>query len=42
VYTLTVPAPKPGAHYTVRAQVAGSGGTDSTGEVDWNLKPVAN
>ena len=40
VYTLTVPAPKPGAHYTVRAQVAGSGGTDSTGEVDWNLKPV--
>ena len=40
VYTLDVPAPKPGAHYTLRAQVAGSGGTDSAGSVFWNLKPT--
>ncbi len=42
VYTLDVPAPKAGAHYTLRAQVAGSGGTDSTGNVFWSLKPVAD
>ena len=40
VYTLAVPAPKPGAHYTLRARVAGSGGTDSQGSVFWNLKPT--
>ena len=40
VYTLNVPAPKPGAHYTLRARVAGSGGTDSRGEVNWSLKPA--
>ena len=41
-YSLDVPAPKPGAHYTLRAQVAGSGGTDSTGYVFWNFKPVSD
>jgi hexosaminidase len=41
VYTLDVPAPKPDVHYTLRAQVAGSGGTDSTGGVYWDLKPVS-
>ena len=41
-YTLNIPAPKPGAHYTLVAQVAGSGGTDSTGNVLWNFKPAAN
>jgi hexosaminidase len=40
VYTLNVPAPQPGAHYTLRARVAGSGGTDSRGEVNWSLKPA--
>ena len=40
VYTLFVPAPKPGAHYFLRARVAGSGGNDSCGEVNWSLKPV--
>ena len=40
VYTLDVPAPKPGAHYALRAQVAGSGGIDSQGSVFWNLKPT--
>jgi hexosaminidase len=41
VYSLDVPAPKPGARYTLRAQVAGSGGTDSTGNLFWDLKPAA-
>ncbi len=41
VYSLTVPSPKPGVHYTMRAQVSGSGGTDSTGNVFWDLKPLA-
>ena len=41
VYTLTVPAPKSGAHYTLRAQISGSGGTDSAGSVFWDLKPNA-
>lgn len=41
VYTLNVPAPKSNAHYMLRAQVAGSGGTDSTGDVFWDLKPAA-
>lgn len=40
VYTLDVPAPKAGAHYTLRARVAGSGGTDSRGNVNWSLKPA--
>jgi hexosaminidase len=40
VYTLNVPAPKPGAHYTLRTRVAGSGGTDSRGEINWCLKPM--
>ena len=38
VYHFDVPAPKPGSHYTLRAQIAGSGGTDSYGNVLWNLK----
>jgi hexosaminidase len=42
VYTLDVPAPKPGAKYTLRAQVSGSGGTDSHGNVLWNFKPTAS
>lgn len=41
VYTLAVPAPKAGAKYTLRAQVAGSGGTDSRGNVLWNFQPAA-
>ena len=41
-YTLDIPAPRPGAHYTLVARVAGSGGTDSTGNVFWNFKPAAN
>jgi hexosaminidase len=41
-YTLEIPAPKPGAHYVLLAEVAGSGGTDSTGKVLWNFKPSAN
>ena len=40
VYTLNVPAPKAGASYTVRAEVTGSGGTDSTGIVSWDPTPV--
>jgi len=36
IYTLDVPTPKPGVRYTLRAQVAGSGGTDSTGTVYWD------
>jgi hexosaminidase len=39
VYSLDVPAPKPGAHYKLRAQVNGDGGTDSAGVVYWDLKP---
>jgi hexosaminidase len=39
-YSLDVPAPKSGAHYTLRAQVAGSGGTDSRGTVLWIFKPA--
>jgi hexosaminidase len=42
VYTLDVPAPKPDVHYTLRARVAGSGGTDSAGGVYWDLQPVSN
>jgi hexosaminidase len=38
IYLLTVPAPKPGAHYTLRAQIAGSGGTDSRGDVLWDFQ----
>lgn len=38
-YQLTVPAPKPGAQYTLRAEVKGDGGTDSRGNVLWLLKP---
>jgi hypothetical protein len=34
-YTLELPTFKPGARYTVRAQVAGDGGTDSYGVVYW-------
>ena len=40
VYTLNVPAPKPGAHYTLRAEVAGDGGTDSHGNVLWDFTPA--
>ncbi len=39
-YLLDVPAPKAGARYTLRAQVAGSGGTDSRGAVYWVFQPV--
>ncbi|MFN3409990.1 MAG: hypothetical protein ACK45B_13405, partial [Limisphaerales bacterium] len=35
VYALELPSLKPGARYTVRAQVAGDGGTDSFGVVHW-------
>ena len=41
-YTLDVPAPKPGAHYTLRAQVAGNGGTDSAGAVYLHLKQTSD
>lgn len=41
-YILEIPTPKPGAHYTLTAQVSGSGGTDSAGGVYWNFKPTAN
>jgi len=40
-YTLNVPAPKPGAKYTLRAQVVGNGGTDSQGDVCWISVPPA-
>jgi hexosaminidase len=40
VYSLNVPRVKPGAHYLLRAHVAGSGGTNSQGDVNWSLKPV--
>jgi hexosaminidase len=40
VYTLNLPAPKAGAHYLLRARVAGSGEIDSRGEVNWSLKPA--
>lgn len=42
VYTLEVPAPKPGAHYTLRAEIAGDGGTDSHGNVLWNFTPASS
>jgi len=43
LYNLEVPAPKPGAHYLLRAMVAGSGGTNSQGIVFWNVKaPTQN
>jgi hexosaminidase len=38
-YTVSLPAFKSGAHYTLRAQVAGSGGTDSAGTVNLQLEP---
>lgn len=41
VYTLEAPAPKASASYAVRAEVTGSGGTDSTGIVSWDLKPIS-
>ena len=41
VYSLDVPAPKPGAHYTLRAEIKGDGGTDSHGNVLWNFKPAS-
>jgi hexosaminidase len=40
VYTLDMPAPKAGASYALRAEVTGSCGTDSTGIVSWDLKPI--
>ena len=39
-YTLDLPAPKPGARYTLRAHIAGTGGLDSRGEVSWSLNPA--
>jgi hexosaminidase len=39
-YTLAMPVPRPDARYTLRAQVAGDGGTDSYGEVTFVLKPA--
>jgi hexosaminidase len=41
-YKLVIPAPKPGSRYTVVAQVSGSGGTDSTGNLLWNFKPTTH
>jgi hexosaminidase len=38
-YALRLPAPKPGARYTLRAQVAGNGGTDSQGVVSFSRVP---
>jgi hypothetical protein len=38
---LNVPVPKPGAQYTLRAQVAGNGGMDSQGDVCWLKVPPA-
>lgn len=35
-YSVKLPALKPGARYTLRAQVAGNGGTDSQGVVSFN------
>ena len=40
VYALDVPAPRAGAHYILRAQVKGDGGTDSAGSIFWDLKPA--
>ena len=40
-YLLDVPAPKPGSHYTLRAQVVGNGGTDSQGDVCWIFNPAS-
>ena len=40
-YALNVPVPKPGAQYTLRAQVVGNGGTDSQGDVCWFSVPPA-
>ncbi|MEI6194376.1 MAG: beta-N-acetylhexosaminidase [Verrucomicrobiota bacterium] len=37
VYILNLPGLKAGAHYSVRAQVAGAGGTDSRGNVSLQL-----
>ncbi len=42
LYLLKIPAPKPGAHYALRAQVAGFGGTDSVGDVFWDLPPLSS
>jgi len=42
IYHLDVPAPKPGARYTLRAQITGSGGTDSHGNIFWNFEPANN
>ncbi|HEY4415769.1 MAG TPA: beta-N-acetylhexosaminidase, partial [Verrucomicrobiae bacterium] len=38
IFTLEAPAPKPGAHYMIRAFVKGDGGTDSRGDVYWNAQ----
>lgn len=35
IYVLTVPEPKPGVRYTLKAAVKGSGGTNSYGTVSW-------
>ncbi len=40
-FTLEVPAPKAGAHYTIMASVKGDGGTDSLGDLYWNEQPAA-
>ena len=39
-YTLDLPARKAGARYSVQAKLAGDGGTDSNGEVTFDLKPA--
>jgi len=41
VYLLSLPEPKPGAHYRLEARVAGDGGTDSRGTVVLELSPPA-
>ena len=42
VYSLDLPAPKPGAKYTLRAEIAGDGGTDSRGDVLWIFNPATS
>jgi hexosaminidase len=40
IYSVNLPACKAGARYTIQAQVAGDGGTDSTGTVYWEPQPI--
>jgi hexosaminidase len=40
VYLLDVPAPKPGAVYTVRAQISSDDANPSAGMLSWDLRPA--